>query len=177
MIEKFLPWITQEWLEAAGDYMNSLAPDIPEALATSLFGPSFANLAQVLSMMAKTESPIEERFVAYLMAEALKRNDPQIVWAVADQFEPEIEGKRYRADFKVTARSEDGEPSVLIECDGHDFHEKTKEQARRDKSRDRALQSAGYHVLHFTGSEIWRDPKRCAHEVIDFLLKKIGGCE
>jgi hypothetical protein len=52
-------------------------------------------------------------------------------------------------------------------CDGHDYHERTKEQAERDKSRDRALKRAGYDVIHFTGREIWRDPAKWAMEIRD----------
>ena len=33
-----------------------------------------------------------------------------------------------------------------MECDGHDFHERTKEQASSDKKRDRSLQAAGFLV-------------------------------
>jgi very-short-patch-repair endonuclease len=55
---------------------------------------------------------------------------------------------------------------LVIECDGHDYHERTKEQAARDRSRDRALQSRGYTMFRFTGSEIFRDPVRCAEQVL-----------
>lgn len=58
-------------------------------------------------------------------------------------------------------------PKVVIECDGHDFHERTKTQARRDKSRDRRLTAAGYVVLRFTGSEIWAQPFTCALEALE----------
>lgn len=54
---------------------------------------------------------------------------------------------------------------VVVECDGHDFHERTKEQAIRDRSRDRELQSLGYIVLRFTGREIHRSPYHCAKEI------------
>lgn len=60
---------------------------------------------------------------------------------------------------------------VVVECDGHEFHEKTKRQAQRDKARDRYLQSHGYKVLRFTGSEIWTDPRKCALEV-DKLFRR-----
>lgn len=48
----------------------------------------------------------------------------------------------------------------IVECDGHDFHERTKEQAARDKSRDRYLQTLGYPIYRYTGSEIFKnDPQ------------------
>lgn len=55
---------------------------------------------------------------------------------------------------------------LVVECDGHNFHERSKEQAMRDRSRDRALQEAGYTVFRFTGAELWRDPCACADQVI-----------
>lgn len=62
-----------------------------------------------------------------------------------------------------------GTSSLIVECDGHDFHEKTKEQAKNDKSRDRELSKLGYMVFHYTGSEVWNDAYRCAKEALDEL--------
>lgn len=86
---------------------------------------------------------------------------------------------KYRVDFMLGRYSSDFEtgpigptknilirlPLIVVECDGHDFHEKTKEQARKDKSRDRFLVTRGYRVLRFTGSEIHQDAESCAQEV------------
>lgn len=58
---------------------------------------------------------------------------------------------------------------VIIECDGHDFHERTKGQAQHDRERDRYMQKRGYRVMRFTGSELYRDPMKCAKELDDFL--------
>jgi very-short-patch-repair endonuclease len=58
---------------------------------------------------------------------------------------------------------------LVIECDGHDFHERTKEQAARDRMRDRWFTARGYKVLRFTGSEIFRNPRKCASEVSAFV--------
>jgi very-short-patch-repair endonuclease len=57
---------------------------------------------------------------------------------------------------------------LIIECDGHDYHERTKEQARKDRKRDRDLQSEGYTVFRFTGSEIFSDPIACVRQVLDW---------
>jgi very-short-patch-repair endonuclease len=54
--------------------------------------------------------------------------------------------------------------SLIVECDGHEFHEKTREQAARDKHRDRRLQSMGFPVFRFTGSEIWNNCLGCAEQ-------------
>jgi len=60
--------------------------------------------------------------------------------------------------------------SVAVEVDGHEFHEKTKEQAQHDKAKDRAIQLAGYKVFRYTGAEVWRDPIRCAQQVVAAAL-------
>lgn len=61
---------------------------------------------------------------------------------------------------------------VAVECNGHEWHEKTKEQARRDKQRDRILQSAGFKVLRYTGTEIHADPLKCAREIYKIVTDR-----
>jgi restriction endonuclease-like protein len=63
---------------------------------------------------------------------------------------------------------------IAIECDGHDWHERTKIQARRDRSRDRQLARSGWIVQRFTGSEITADAKECAHELLDLISSWYG---
>lgn len=81
---------------------------------------------------------------------------------------------RYRADFLLTKRLRAEAPaaSVVVEVDGHEYHERTKQQAARDRERDRALQTAGHSVLRFTGSQVWEDPGRCAVEAGQFVTQR-----
>lgn len=95
-------------------------------------------------------------------------------WKIATQ----VELSGYRADFSLEyvdhwrrART------ILIECDGHEFHERTKAQASRDKSRDRKLALAGYHVIRYTGSEIWNDGWRCATEACEIAAQRPESAE
>jgi very-short-patch-repair endonuclease len=74
----------------------------------------------------------------------------------------------FAVDFCVTRRGT-RTPLVVIEIDGHDFHEKTKEQARSDKQRERAIVRAGTTVLRFSASEVFRGPRGCVEEVIAFI--------
>lgn len=80
----------------------------------------------------------------------------------------------WRVDFLVAAWSRRAWVRIVIECDGHDFHERTKDQAKRDRSRDRAMQRQGYVVYRFTGSEIFQDAWRCASEVKGDILSRMG---
>jgi len=59
---------------------------------------------------------------------------------------------------------------LVIECDGHDFHERTREQATRDKNRDRELLNAGYPVMRFTGSEIVSSPLKCTGQIMQWAF-------
>lgn len=70
---------------------------------------------------------------------------------------------KYRVDFLIRGDS----VQTVIECDGHDFHERTKEQAQKDKERDRTLQAAGFRVFRFTGSEIWKTDGKCVTDSLD----------
>jgi very-short-patch-repair endonuclease len=54
----------------------------------------------------------------------------------------------------------------VVEVDGHDYHERTREQAEHDRSRDRLMTAQGTAVLRFTGSEVWRNSRACAEEVL-----------
>lgn len=114
-------------------------------------------------------SPIErlmlEALVAYSLTDEIKipRINDDAGSNGSWQIETQKQLGQYRVDFLLT--DTDYDVKVVIECDGHDFHERTKEQAERDRTRDRSLQAAGYLVLRYTGAEIWRDPFKCAEDV------------
>jgi len=86
--------------------------------------------------------------------------------------EQQVELGDWRADFVIHEYDWTCEKwrSVIVECDGHDFHERTKEQAARDRSRDRRASLSGATVLRFTGSEIWNDPLGCAEQVMRWFI-------
>ncbi len=79
----------------------------------------------------------------------------------------------YRIDFLVVFGGKMSQLKIAIECDGHDFHERTKEQAVRDRAKDRWLQSHGYYIFRFTGSEIWKDPLGCSAQVSRLIFNKV----
>jgi very-short-patch-repair endonuclease len=65
---------------------------------------------------------------------------------------------KYRLDFAIPDKR------VAIELDGHEYH-KTKYQRTNDAKRDRWLYGQGWHVLRFTGTEIYQDLDRCIDEI------------
>jgi len=72
----------------------------------------------------------------------------------------------YRVDFLL----ELGVRKLAVECDGHEFHDRTKQQAAHDRARDRELLAMGIPTVRFTGSEIHHSSERCAHEAYRCLL-------
>lgn len=87
---------------------------------------------------------------------------PDVRYVIA----PQVKIDPYRVDFLAWSPLNKAKTSVVVECDGHDFHERTKQQAERDRSRDRELQTRGYSVFRFTGAELYRDAHKCALEVL-----------
>jgi hypothetical protein len=87
-------------------------------------------------------------------------------------------GATYRADIYIyitrfrhhmSEAGEDPAPELgrlVVEIDGHDYHERTKEQASYDKKRERELLLEGYRVIRFTGSDVYKDAAKCAEDVV-----------
>jgi hypothetical protein len=92
-------------------------------------------------------------------------------------------GRRYRLDFllhpgePLHGRAKSAGvpiPRIGVELDGHDFHERTKEQVAYRNQRDRDLQADGWTVLHFSGSELNRDPWKCVNEAFSHAYRAFG---
>lgn len=89
--------------------------------------------------------------------------------------QPQAQLEGWRVDFLIYAW-EFGRLSgkaqwrrLIVECDGHNFHERTKEQAAKDRGRDREFQLRGYTILRFTGSELHANPLACARQVGEWI--------
>lgn len=120
-------------------------------------------LVRRLGIGGTVDSPIEEAYFAALAHENARRELGIVIV-------PQYQWGRYRLDFLLML----GAVRVAIECDGHDYHERTKEQAAHDRRRDREIQRSGLAILRFTGSEIYRDARACAHETVDFILSRLA---
>lgn len=96
---------------------------------------------------------------------------------VIPQFTMHVKNRRFRPDFCFLQLTQDLPNNrvkplkkVVVELDGHDFHERTKEQARYDRSRDRFMLRHGFYVLRYTGSEVFKDADAVAEEIRDFVM-------
>ena len=89
--------------------------------------------------------------------------------------------KRYYLDFVFLASDiedifdiENPNFKLAIECDGHNFHEKTKEQVISDNNKDYAVQMLGFDILRFSGSQIYKEPFQCAEKTLKYIFKQMG---
>lgn len=142
--------------------------------------------------VGKCESPIEELLLLCLAAEGLIAGDeiyfnrldfePFSCGGAIVAVKPQVQIGKYRIDFQVgmwirtVLQSSDQEEwraaTILVECDGHDFHDRTKEQASRDRERDRDLQTAGFQIFRYTGADLWRDAMSHARELLHAVWEK-----
>jgi len=110
-------------------------------------------------------SPIEQIF---LMEWHILRIDERYAVRIQPQKKLVTSNGTVHVDFVVTTEKQ-GELKLAIELDGHDFHERSKEQVAKDKSRERSIVKAGYTIFRFSGSEIFRNVRRCVSEVEDLI--------
>lgn len=154
--------------------------DAEELFATGL--ENYANLNRALGneALAKCESPIERLFLAALSTYMRMHPDFQFILSATIPLDldraccrvwcvPQAQLGPYRVDFLLIDQRHTPARRSIIECDGHDFHERTKKQAQRDRSRDRWFTTSGMPVLRFTGSEIYSRPFELVDEVAEWL--------
>lgn len=74
----------------------------------------------------------------------------------------------YIPDFVINMNG--AEQGYVIEIDGHEWHEKTKEQAMNDRKKDRAYIKKGYFPVRFTGYEVYHNPDACVFELLEMIV-------
>jgi len=90
------------------------------------------------------------------------------------EIEPQKEIGKYRVDFvishfKVGENDKTTINNIVVECDSQQFHERTEEERRYEKKRDRYLLQQGLNIFHYTGKEIIESPFKVAHDIIKNL--------
>lgn len=126
------------------------------------------------------QSPIEDIFYiacnVWCASEHVELNPPPYVGdnLIADYpcgiyVEPQVKIGPYRVDFLIYQRGIGPDSHfgpVIVELDGHNFHDKDKKQRSYEKARDRYFVKSGHRVLHYTGADIVSDPFKVAHECL-----------
>lgn len=60
---------------------------------------------------------------------------------------------------------------LCVYTDGHTYHERTEEQAQRDRNIDRKLQELGFQVLRYTGKDVNDDITRIINDILKWTDK------
>lgn len=85
---------------------------------------------------------------------------------------PQVRALGYVCDFVVFIEQV-SRLAVCVECDGHEWHERTQQQASYDRARDRQLLARlGLPTVRFTGSDIHRDAEACAAELVEIVMHR-----
>ncbi len=153
------PWLT-----------SAAAADI-EASRTGLVGAREALFAAIFAAFGKCESPIERVMLAALLERAPSLFAGEGTFPSFDiggaqlmlQHELRIDNRTRRLDFALI--DEVSDVRLAIEADGYEYHERTPEDAVRDRAKVRDLGLAGFGVVPFLGREILQEPLRCADHV------------
>lgn len=126
---------------------------------------------ELICGLVECESPIEQMMGIALQSLLFLMPAYCRILSVKNQevIESPRTGKSYRADFVIDVEYWDGIKKYVVECDGHEFHQKTKEQVQNDYCRERDLTLCGYTVLRFTGSEIVSNTAICAREIYEII--------
>ena len=149
--------------------LNSLPDSVKNHLvyAEERFGDQF------VFCLAECESPIEQMMSISLESRFMhgKMDIPLLVDVIGIEKQSKIfcGDREYRVDFTIPVAYWNCLKVFVVECDGHEFHQKTKEQVERDNRRMRDLQKEGYCVIRFSGTEIYHMADRCACEVQNII--------
>ena len=91
-----------------------------------------------------------------------------------------VEGKSYsnpennfkdlltKVDFYI----EKNDIKLCVYTDGHTYHERTEDQAQRDRNIDRTLQEFGFQVLRYTGKDVKEDTLKIINDIKKRVDKK-----
>ena len=147
----------------------------------------------IMSRLEECESPIEELFCLALMEELgmLNANPSMQEFSPYNSITFELQEEhlctdvsdsakygKYRVDFLLRKPVSvmvgdksvyDGEVSLIVECDGWEFHS-TKEAISYDNMRDiLILNDYGTPTIRFLGKDINENPSKCARIAIETL--------
>lgn len=173
--------ITTEEYEEQGDIeLDDIIGKLPETVKENIQEILDDVKNNILDSLLDCESPIEQLLSIHLNNYQNNYKNFRFVAKGFDiigiELQKEVkvyDDEAYRVDFFIPVWIKEIEKGItfIVECDGHEFHEKTKEQAQKDKERDRTLLLRGYIPIRFTGSEIYDHPSNCAEDVFDIMYK------
>lgn len=160
--------IVQQHINAASDYLAKTWAEKYSRACNGLLR-HYASL--------RFDSPLEVLFWTWWEAVCAADDSLNDIVQLQPQAEVTVGQKLFRVDFVVQAIQPEIAlapewVSIAVEVDGHGFHERTREQVMYRDQRDRALQSAGWRVFHFSFGEFTARPVDSVTEVMLFARKQ-----
>ncbi len=185
--------MTDVLTQAALEWQCRLDTQVARSAAATIEALTSAGAAAAMTFLAACESPIERQFaLGFFLIEgwsavptgrkSIRVQSPNEDWGFRVIPQCKFESHRTperpvigRVDFVLEAEVATGSFYKLgVELDGHEWHERSKEQATRDRERERRLLSdSGLNALiRFSGSEVFRDPASAATDAINVLTNQ-----
>lgn len=112
---------------------------------------------EIISKLLNRDPTIRHEFTPNIFGSPLEQMFYELAFLDLHIY-PQHKVGRYSLDFAIP------EKMIAIELDGHEYH-KTKYQRTHDAQRDRWLYGQGWHVLRFTGTEIYKNLDKCISEI------------
>ena len=163
------------------DMFNSLPDKAKEVMFASIKRLSFDNpeylkdyFSYIMGDYSSCKSPIEKiLFVALDFVYLLRSCELPMLDEITPQYEINDGEKTYFVDLFLLLESKEF-IKIAVECDGYEFHQKTKQQVKHDNEREMRIKLLGYDVLRFSGTQIYENPIKCANDIFDYVLTKIN---
>jgi len=143
-----------------------------ESIASGFYSDIISELEE-LEEVGFVTSPIEQVFLIEWKFWTFLDSTIIRVWQLDPQYQDDSTAP-YKIDFRLTNLL-DEKLKIGIELDSHIWHEKTPNQATRDKERERFLQEHGWHLIRFTGREVWQDPAECRSQMMKIAIALLQG--
>ena len=125
------------------------------------------------------ESPIEKLFLIEWEYQTEAQAYPEYFYIM-----PQYKINNYRVDFMIYFNTDkkwmdkeykypesQKEKSLIVEIDSYLWHGSEPDQFTKEKERERELQKEGWHIIRFSGREIYRDVEKCVEEVFEYFRK------
>lgn len=166
---------TELYLELFSEAPKKVQQLLMMPLTIEAFYPDYWNDESI-------KSPIEQIFITAFEIYC-KYNNKESIY-LFPQREVIYNEKKYYIDFEFKSdyylsclvlgdKIKNHKLKLAIECDGYEFHQKTKEQVQKDNEREYDLKMAGYEILRFSGTQIYNNPLKCAEDTYNYIMKKI----
>lgn len=160
--------------DAPDDERFRQARSVVQRQATQLFYEAW--LPRLLDELTRGESPPEELLALVLQmllwdetrAGRTEVIDQQEVFPETGRTRGTRDGggrapKRYRLDFVLT---QGPHAKVAIECDGYNFHRRTRREFAEELRREREVQKLGYRLYRFAADDLFDDPWAAGLEIV-----------